>query len=342
MPTLKADLHTHLKVSKRTPLQPGEARRFVRQARSRGLHALAVTEHFHATGFWAMYDSLLREFRYRRGRFEIDGLLCFVGAELTLAERADVVLLTTLSDLKALDDAFPTALSAGYHPSADELNRVMRRTGSLAVRIAAHPFRADKGLANLEPADAAELFHAAEINARFCEREAIRGAHAFAHDIAGPVVAGSDAHVFSQVGAAWTEIEFPGAPCHATQWHAERRDVARSETMSVRDALANPTEAGSPSPLGGRGWSAPRRPGEGARPSPAPELSAIPDISFDDLRDALLTAEASTPARRSRITPVLHPEAGSICRNGAALKASLKATLPKIDRAAASDAAIAV
>lgn len=276
MPTLRIDLHTHLKVGKRCALRPGEARRFAATLRERNLHALAVTEHFHAPGFWAMYDDLLRQFPYRRGRFEVDGSLFFVGAELTLAERADVVLLTTLPDLKAIDLAFPTPLSAGYHPSAAELNHALCAMGALAVRVAAHPSREGKGLDNLDPTDAAELFHAAEINARFCEASAVRAAKAFARDAGAQVVGGSDAHVYTQVGAAWTEIEF--AP-------------------SIRP-------------------QAPRR----ASATPPP-----PDVSFDDLRDALLS-----PAPE-RVLAAIHPDAERLCAEGAELKASLKAALPRIE-----------
>ncbi len=309
MPTLKIDLHTHLKVAKRCALRAGEARRFAATLRARGLHALAITEHFHAPGFWAMYEALLAEFPYRRGRFEVDAALFFTGAELTLAEHTDVVLLSTLADLLALDEAFPTPLSAGYHPSAAELSDALRRTGSLAVRVAAHPFREGKGIENLDPADAADLFHAAEINARFCDLAAQRGAAAFAHTIAGAVVGGSDAHVYTQVGAAWTEIEFPAR-------------AALRPVNSVADAGATPL------PLVGEA-----APGEKLRSAPVPveRLFAsagarrpIPDVSFDDLRAALLS-----PAPE-RIEAALHPDAERLCAEGAALKASLKAALPRI------------
>lgn len=308
MPTLRIDLHTHLKVAKRCALRPGEGRRFAATLRERGLHALAITEHFHAPGFWAMYEALLAEFPYRRGRFEVDGALFFTGAELTLAEHTDVVLLSTLADLMALDEAFPTPLSAGHHPSAAELNEALRRTGSLAVRVAAHPFREGKGIENIDPADAAELFHAAEINARFCDRAAQRGAAEFAHSIAGAVVGGSDAHVHTQVGAAWTEIEFP----------------ARA---SVRPLIADTDE--TPLPLAGEAAL-----GEGSSRfarlpverilTGAAARRATPDVSFEDLRDALLS-----PAPE-RIEAALHPDAERLCAEGAALKASLKASLPKI------------
>ncbi len=207
---LKLDLHTHLKVSKRTPLQPGEARRFGSMARERGLDGLAVTEHFHAPGFWLMYDELLQNHVYRRGRFETADALMYSGAELTLDEGVDLVLLAPLQDLRALDRAFRLRLSCGYHPTAEEFLDASERLESPVVTILAHPFGHARGADAMGPRAFADLIDAVEINARFVGEPEVRDTERLAQRHGLATTGGSDAHVHVQVGAAHTELAVEG------------------------------------------------------------------------------------------------------------------------------------
>ena len=205
--TLRIDLHTHLKVSKRTPLQPGEALRFAAKARELGLDGVAVTEHFHAAGFWEMYDALMTEFVYRRGRFEVDGRLFYSGAELTLEEGVDLVLLAPLHELRALDRCFRVRLSCGYHPTAEELLETISRLESPVVTILAHPYGHARGAESLGPTAYARMILGVEINARFSGEENVRETLRLAQRRRLSVTGGSDAHVHTQVGAAHTLID---------------------------------------------------------------------------------------------------------------------------------------
>lgn len=207
---LKLDLHTHLKVSKRTPLQPGEARRFGSMARERGLDGLAVTEHFHAAGFWVMYDELLQNHPYRRGRFETADGLMYSGAELTLDEGVDLVLLAPLQDLRALDRAFRLRLTCGYHPTAEEFLDATQRLESPVLTILAHPFGHARGSESVGPRAFAELIDAVEVNARFIGDAEIRETSRLAQRHGLATTGGSDAHVHEQVGAAHTELSVDG------------------------------------------------------------------------------------------------------------------------------------
>ncbi len=251
---LTIDLHTHLKVAKRTPMQAGEPARFARVLQRRSIDALAIAEHAHAPDLWVMFDALRAEFVYEHGRFIVGDTLFYTGIEVTLAERADAVVLGDLEDIRALDHAFETPLSSGYHPEGAELADAVARLGSLAV-IAAHPLRADKPIGVLGGETVARLFDAVEINARWADRETVARVERMARGLGVGLTGGSDAHVWVQAGAAWTHV-----------------DAASDRAEDVLEAI-----------------------------------------------------------RLGRCRAELGPDAEHICRLGAEMKASLKASLPRLD-----------
>lgn len=227
MSALRLDMHCHLKVAKRMPFRLRDAERFARTLLRRGLHGAAVTEHFHAQDFWRMYATLAAQHDYRAGRFEIGGALFFTGAELTLAERCDVLILAPLHELRRLDNAFATPLSEGHHPTGLELADTLEALDLRTLRISAHPMRQGKSIRQLDPAVAARLFDAVEVNARFAAtNEPLVRAYAAEHNL--PLTGGSDAHVWLQAGAAWTEIE-----AEAPTFEAVRAAVIAGQTRAV-------------------------------------------------------------------------------------------------------------
>ena len=213
MQTLRIDLHTHLKAAKRTPYQDDAPEQFARALAERSLDALALTEHFHAPQFWEMHDALLNRYAYRRGRFEVGDALFFTGAELTLRERIDVLLIAPLAELRRIDRAFAHPLSLGYHPSAREFAEVFDALGSEALRIGAHPLRPDKRADRLPDVLLGGVFDAFEINACYAGEHDDRIARA-AHTRGLALTGGSDAHAHPGVGAAWTEASMRGDAFH--------------------------------------------------------------------------------------------------------------------------------
>ncbi len=203
---LRLDLHTHAKVAKRTAYNPADIARFADAAERRGLHGYAITEHAHATGFWRIYEDLTERFAYTRGRFEVGGLRVYPGMEVTLAERADIAVIAPLDYLRRLDESFDTPLTAGRHPSALEF---IDRVGSLnirSLRIVAHPTRDDKPADGVPEPMLAAIADAVEVNARHVGFDAVNRTRALADRLGVPLVGGSDAHAWPQVGASSTLI----------------------------------------------------------------------------------------------------------------------------------------
>lgn len=204
MRDIRLDLHTHMKIAKRTPFRPVEVKRAARTLANRHLHGLAITEHAHGHGFWDLYDHLLSVFPYRHDRFEIGALRFYAGLELTLAEHVDITFIAPIAELRRLDGAFDHPLTEGYHPSAFELADRLATLDLDAIRIAAHPVRDDKPATRVPEPVLSALVNAVEINGRFTDASSVSDVRELSERLSTPIVGGSDAHIWPQLGAAST------------------------------------------------------------------------------------------------------------------------------------------
>jgi len=191
----RIDTHTHPKISKHFRFEPASVERMVWMARQVGLDGLALTEHFHGRDFWAIYEGVARRYPRERGVFWADGVALVPGAEINVREGAHVIVLGEVGELRRLDHAFPRALSDGYEPPLREL---LNATDDLDVaRIGAHMFRPTKELGKFAAADLRRL-HALEVNGKDFGTEVMLLVQARALGL--PIVAGSDAHHWLQLG----------------------------------------------------------------------------------------------------------------------------------------------
>jgi len=197
----RVDTHTHPKLSKHFAFDGRRVARMVRMARRVGLDAMALTEHFHATGYWEVAAHLDRTYPARHGIYWADDLALIPGAEVNIREGAHVIVLGEVAELRRLDAAFPEPLSGGYEPRLGEFLDV---TEDFEVaRIGAHMFRVGKELGKFRPDDLRRL-HALEVNGKDFGTEVMLLAQARALDL--PIVGGSDAHHWLQVGVRHTLV----------------------------------------------------------------------------------------------------------------------------------------
>ena len=203
--TIRADLHVHSKVCKDSAFSHRHFESTVERARHMGLSGFALTEHMHAPGYWDTLDELARRYGYRDGRFALgEGFNVLPGAELTVAERGDVILIGGIDRLRQFDCSFVAMPSQGYLPPLNDVFGPAREAG--LVVIAAHPTRQGKstvaaGRRHLGRFDALEI-NGKDVAFRRIEPEIRRLAAQF--DL--PVVGGSDAHVWPQVGVQSTVL----------------------------------------------------------------------------------------------------------------------------------------
>jgi len=193
---LKIDLHVHSRLSKSFDYDQANLERLVRLAARRGLVGFTLTEHIHAVNFWEMHRKLGAQYEYRDGGYQVrDDFTVLSGAEVTVGERVDFIVVGPLDQLRSLDEAFTPRLSEWNHVPALDLAREARARE--LVLILAHPFRTGKQAAKLSD-EIYDYVHAVEVNGRDHGGEQDVLSLAKRHDL--PISGGSDAHFYLQVG----------------------------------------------------------------------------------------------------------------------------------------------
>lgn len=206
----RIDTHSHPKISKHFEFSPVAVDRMIRQGRRVGLDALCLTEHFHATRYWDVSDYLEATFPCEQGVFRAPGLTLVAGAEVNIREGAHVIVLGEVPELRRLDRAFATRLSERYEPTLREFLDVTDDFD--VVRIGAHMFRRQKELGKFAAVDLRRL-HALEVNGKDFGTELMLLAQARALGL--PIVAGSDAHHWLQIGVRHTLVHTDELTFHA-------------------------------------------------------------------------------------------------------------------------------
>jgi hypothetical protein len=197
----RIDTHTHPKISKHFAFDAGSIQRTARMAGRVGLDAVAITEHFHATSYWAIHDHLDAAYPVERGLYRVGELALIPGAEVNIREGAHVIVLGETAELRRLDRAFPERLSDGYEPRLREFLDVTDDFD--VVRIGAHMFRRTKELGKFGAGDLRRL-HALEVNGKDFGTELMLAVQARALGL--PIVGGSDAHHWLQTGVRHTLV----------------------------------------------------------------------------------------------------------------------------------------
>ena len=192
----KIDLHVHSRLSKSFAYDHSNLERLIRLGKRRGLDGFALTEHIHAVNFWDMHQWLHDNLPHDDGGYRVErDFTVFPGAEVTVAERVDFIVVGRLDELSNLDNAFRPRLSEWNHVPALELAEAAREQGLLL--ILAHPFRPGKEAAKLDERIFG-LVHAVEVNGR--DHGGERQVVALAERYSLPLSGGSDAHFYLQVG----------------------------------------------------------------------------------------------------------------------------------------------
>lgn len=197
----RVDTHTHPKISKHFAFDPRSLERMISAARRAGLHGMALTEHFHGREFWSIYAHLEAAHVQRDGLFWAGQLALVPGAEVNIREGAHVIVIADVAELRRLDTTFREPLSAGYEPWLREFLDVTDDFDLL--RVGAHMFRPSKELGKFAAADLRRL-HALEVNGKDFGTELMLTVQARALGL--PIVAGSDAHHWLQIGVRHTLV----------------------------------------------------------------------------------------------------------------------------------------
>ncbi len=131
------------------------------------------------------------------------------GAEVNIREGAHVIVLGEIAELRRLDEAFPSGCPSTYEPTLREFLDVTDDFD--VVRIGAHMFRRAKELGKFAAGDLRRL-HALEINGKDFGTEVMLLVQARALGL--PIVGGSDAHHWLQIGVRHTLVHTDDISLH--------------------------------------------------------------------------------------------------------------------------------
>jgi hypothetical protein len=203
--------------------------RLLAVARRRGLDGFALTEHIHVPDYWSTMERILGRFPYGDGTFTAPGgMVILSGAEVTCAERVDVVLLGNLVHLRRVDEAFTPRLSQGTYPPFDVL--LDATAGLPLLRIGVHMFRNGKHLLPLGDSRVRRL-DALSVDDVDDERTV-----AEAKRLGLPLSGGSDAHFVGQLGIKRILVDAPDLTFPALA-EAIRQGRTRPESSPLADAF---------------------------------------------------------------------------------------------------------
>jgi hypothetical protein len=196
------DLHVHAKLSKSFPFDISAVYQMIWQAKRTGLDGFAIVEHLHADSYWGVYDRLRKSFAYDDGVFHVGrDFRLLSGAEVGISGGADLIALGTLDQIQTMNRGFARPATEGYKPTLQQALDVAQRAGMFV--IGAHKFREKKELTKFPDGDLRRL-DALECNGKDFHRDA--QVQEAARRLGTPVVGGSDAHHWPQVGVKATVL----------------------------------------------------------------------------------------------------------------------------------------
>lgn len=199
--SLKADFHCHVKLLAQRPFQTAQLIKRLDWARRVGLDMLAITEHIDLPDYWEIYGRLETLCRDHSGCFSWKGLTVLTGAEVNIYESGHILLIGSLDAIRELEKRMGR-LDARNSPFFKDLMDASEDLDFL--RIGAHPCRFNHELWKM--GSLLKRLDALEINANELFMSDWVSKRSVQLNL--PVLAGSDAHHWLQIGRVYNLLPF--------------------------------------------------------------------------------------------------------------------------------------
>jgi histidinol phosphatase-like PHP family hydrolase len=196
-------------LSKRIGFEPDFFQQAIRRARRAGLDALAITNHFNTPDFESTYTYLDRRYPYLGASYDVEGIKLFPGMEVNVREGPHIVVIGERQHILDCYARLRHNMTEETYCSAHEF--FDRKAELPLLTVLAHPFRPKREVTRLDTGIWSR-FDALELNARdlfTLGRGVIPRVEGIAADSGLPVIAGSDAHHFCQLGTIYNEFASP-------------------------------------------------------------------------------------------------------------------------------------
>ncbi|MCE4049219.1 MULTISPECIES: PHP domain-containing protein [Bacillaceae] len=205
---MKIDLHTHVKISKKSEFSPDYFTTMLKEARDAGLNAIALTEHFNTQNFLDVYSYLDRHYAYIEDYYEVEGIKIFPGMEVDVKEVGHILIISNRQSIVQMFNKLQSHLEEENFISLAAL--IDLADSYHAVKIGGHPFRPSTPLTQHDPGQLKRL-DALDLNGKDLYsigiEENSESVYWLADKLDIPVVAGSDTHQFLQYGSVYNQLE---------------------------------------------------------------------------------------------------------------------------------------
>ncbi|AZK44970.1 PHP domain-containing protein [Paenibacillus lentus] len=204
---MRIDLHTHVKLAKKTVFSHAYFKEMMAEAGKSGLDAVAMTEHFNTLRYEDIYQVLDRHYPYEQGYYLAEGMKVFPGIEVDIQETGHILLIGDRERVLELRKRLEPYTEKGRFIEFQTLLDWSEGQGFL--RIGAHPFRIGTPLHHL-PEELLGRLDAFDLNGKDIYSQGLETYRsridAFALGLGRPVVGGSDTHQFMQYGSVVNEF----------------------------------------------------------------------------------------------------------------------------------------
>lgn len=201
------DMHTHGKLAKSLPFSEKYTRRLFQEAKSRGLDALCLTEHFNTQEFERIYAFIQKNYPQDGDTFLVEGIRIFPGLEIDMHEGGHNLVIGCFEEIMDLREHVLTGHSAADFLRAEDLFARVKNYNVLFG--AAHVFR--EGCHNLElPDELIKQYDFFDLNGKDTGLQGLdnwKRVDAAAERYNKPVLAGSDTHQYLQYKTVYNDFQ---------------------------------------------------------------------------------------------------------------------------------------
>lgn len=205
---MKLDFHTHGKLAKRLPFSTRYTDWLFDEAKTAGLDAICLTEHFNTLQFDELYGYIMKESR-REGDSLIleNGLRIFSGMETDISEGGHILCLGRPESILELNKGLEPNKEPGKFLPFERLMYLFNEYDVLVG--AAHPFREGGHIPQLEEEQLQRLDFL-DLNGKdvaLNRKRAETLTYGLGDKLGKPVVSGSDTHQAVQYGCIYTDFD---------------------------------------------------------------------------------------------------------------------------------------
>lgn len=201
------DFHTHGKLAKKLPFSEEYTHWLFSEARTAGLDALCLTEHFNTWGFDQLYRFIANHSEREGDTLVFDGLRIFPGMETDIADGGHILSIGPMEAILALNHELEPYKEKGKFLPFKELRDIFDQYPVIVG--GAHPFREGGHIPEL-PKEQLLRFDFFDLNGKDVAQhreQTEQLTYALGQQFHKPVVGGSDTHQAVQYGCIRTKFE---------------------------------------------------------------------------------------------------------------------------------------